>query len=216
METKPITLNTLLISAAALIAIELAVNAIIARGLLPFMIGQGLARIFQIIVIVVIVRRWGKGLISIGISRPTIPGGLSKGFLWSLGFGIATGFVFGILFLFGVDVLKLFQTSLPLSRISIFLFLCVGVLIAPIAEEIFFRGILYGFFRRFGVAPALMISTLIFVLLHLVRQGIPLTQIVGGLLFAVAYEVEKNLFVPIVIHCLGNLAIFSLSLIAQI
>ena len=216
METKPITLNTLLISAAAVIAIELAVNAIIARGLLPLMIGQGLARIFQIIVMVVIVRRWQKGLISIGISRPTIQGGLSKGFLWSLGFGIATSFFFGILFLFGVDVLKLFQTSLPLSRSSIFLFFCVGVLIGPIAEEIFFRGILYGFFRRFGVAPALTISTLIFVLLHLVRQGLPLTQIVGGLLFAVAYEVEKNLFVPIVIHCLGNLAIFSLSLIAQI
>jgi hypothetical protein len=39
-----------------------------------------------------------------------------------------------------------------------------------------------------------------------------LTQAVGGILFAVAYEVERSLLVPITIHVLGNLAIFSLSL----
>ena len=43
-------------------------------------------------------------------------------------------------------------------------------------------------------------------LLHL-----PLTQIVGGIVFAIAYEKEKNLMVPVTIHCLGNLAIFSLT-----
>jgi membrane protease YdiL (CAAX protease family) len=35
---------------------------------------------------------------------------------------------------------------------------------------------------------------------------------VGGIVFAIAYEKEKNLMVPITIHCLGNLAIFSLSI----
>jgi hypothetical protein len=38
--------------------------------------------------------------------------------------------------------------------------------------------------------------------------------VVGGVLFAAAYEKEKNLLVPVTIHCLGNLAIFSLSLIS--
>jgi hypothetical protein len=41
-------------------------------------------------------------------------------------------------------------------------------------------------------------------------QNIPIPQIVGGLLFALSYEVEKNLMVPIIIHMSGNLAIFSL------
>ena len=36
---------------------------------------------------------------------------------------------------------------------------------------------------------------------------------IGGILFAVAYEMEKNLLVPITIHVLGNLAIFTLALI---
>ncbi len=83
------------------------------------------------------------------------------------------------------------------------------MLIGPIAEEIFFRGILYGFFRRWGAPTAIVLSTLLFVLPHTSGSIIPVTQLIGGILFAVAYEVEKNLLVPMLIHCLGNLAIFN-------
>jgi len=38
-------------------------------------------------------------------------------------------------------------------------------------------------------------------------------QIVGGIIFAIAYEKEGSLIVPITIHVLGNMAIFTLSLI---
>ena len=72
---------------------------------------------------------------------------------------------------------------------------------------------LYGFFRRWGVGVALVLSTLIFVLSHAITHGIPVTQVVGGILFAVAYEVEGILFVPITIHCLGNMAIFTIALL---
>jgi len=44
--------------------------------------------------------------------------------------------------------------------------------------------------------------------------GIPLPQVVGGIVFAVAYEIEGSLMVPITIHVLGNLAIFTLSLMS--
>ena len=47
---------------------------------------------------------------------------------------------------------------------------------------------------------------------HVVLCVIPL-QMIGGILFAVAYEMEKNLLAPITIHILGNLAIFILTLI---
>jgi hypothetical protein len=40
-----------------------------------------------------------------------------------------------------------------------------------------------------------------------------MTQIVGGVLFAIAYEIEGNLMTPITIHSLGNLAIFTISLV---
>ena len=90
-----------------------------------------------------------------------------------------------------------------------------GYVIAPVAEEIFFRGILYGFFRQWGIMVALVISTALFVISHAIGSGLPITQVIGGLLFAVAYEIEKNLLVPIIIHSLGNLAIFCLSFLIQ-
>ena len=62
------------------------------------------------------------------------------------------------------------------------------------------------------MTSALVLSTLIFVLLHPTISGFPLPQVVGGLVFAVAYEVEGNLLVPITIHALGNMAIFALAL----
>jgi membrane protease YdiL (CAAX protease family) len=84
-----------------------------------------------------------------------------------------------------------------------------------VTEELFFRGILYGYFRRWGIFPALFLSTLFFVLLHPVK-ALAVTQTVGGVLFAAAYEIEGNLLVPITIHVLGNLAIFSLPFLVWI
>ena len=86
----------------------------------------------------------------------------------------------------------------------------VEEIVAPFAEELFFRGLLYGFFRRWGAPFAIILSTALFTFAHPLR-GLPLTQIVGGLLFALAYEVEGNLLAPITVHVLGNLAIFTLS-----
>jgi hypothetical protein len=105
--------------------------------------------------------------------------------------------------------------QLPSESNRLFNFLLVGALIGPVAEEIFFRGILYGFFRRWGIPAAVLLSTLLFILPHSQSSGLalPITQLIGGILFAVAYEIEKNLLVPITIHCLGNLAIFILSLL---
>jgi hypothetical protein len=83
----------------------------------------------------------------------------------------------------------------------------------PVAEEVFFRGIVYGFLRKWGVLLALVGTTAVFVAAHTLRAGIPLPQIVGGMVFAIAYEMEGSLLVPIVIHVLGNAAIFSLCLL---
>jgi len=90
----------------------------------------------------------------------------------------------------------------------------IGALIGPVTEEIFFRGVLYGYFRQWGVFTAVMLSTVIFMLAHSVGGGIGLPQAAGGIVFAVAYEREGSLMVPITIHVLGNAAIFGLSLIS--
>ncbi|MFH2219214.1 MAG: CPBP family glutamic-type intramembrane protease [Pseudomonadota bacterium] len=58
-------------------------------------------------------------------------------------------------------------------------------------------------------------STVIFVLAHPGLSGFPLPQLAGGILFAAAYEMGESLVVPITIHVLGNMAIFTVSLMTS-
>jgi hypothetical protein len=178
------------------------------------MIILGGARLLETGLIILCVLIWGKGFPSIGLARSRIVPGLRKGLIWSAGFAVVTFLAFAILFVAGIDALKLIEVRLPAQHGEIILFFLVGGMAGPIAEEVFFRGILYGFLRRWGVVVALVVSTLIFVLAHPIFPGIPLPQVVGGIVFAVAYEIEGSLMVPITIHVLGNLAIFALSMMS--
>ncbi|MDD5723217.1 MAG: CPBP family intramembrane metalloprotease [Syntrophales bacterium] len=177
------------------------------------MIIMGVARVTGVLLILLIVLVWGRGLPSVGLSPPEIIPGLKKGLIWSAVLGAVTLLVFVVLFVTGADPLACIHADLPPERKDIILFFIVGALVAPLAEEVFFRGVLYGFFRRWGVPAAVVISTLLFVIAHPIGSGIPWPQIVGGMLFAVAYETAGSLATPIVIHVLGNLAIFTMSLI---
>jgi len=212
MEASKIKIKTLFISIATIAFIEVATIAIPRSYFNPMAI-LGVARVLETGLIILIVMIWGKGLFSIGLAPSTMSRGLKKGLIWSAGFGLATFFGFIALFLVDINPLTLIHTPLPGKGNEIVLFFFIGGLVAPIAEEVFFRGILYGFFRRWGVLLALILTTGIFVLAHPVFPGIPVTQMVGGIVFALAYEIEKSLMVPITIHVLGNMAIFTLSLI---
>jgi len=212
MEANKIKIKTLCISITAIAFIEV-VRIAISRDYFSPMVILGVVRALETGLIIWIVIFWGKGLSSIGLAPSTMGHGLKKGLIWSAGFGLVTFFGFTALFLVDIDPLTLIRTPLPGKNNEIVFFFFIGGLVAPIAEEVFFRGILYGFFRRWGVLPALILTTAIFVLAHPVFPGIPVTQMVGGIIFALAYEIEGNLMAPITIHVLGNMAIFILSLI---
>jgi uncharacterized protein len=213
MEASEIKIKTFFISLAAIAGIEgTAKIAVSGSNLNPMMI-LGAVRLLEIILIIGIVLVWGKGISSMGLAPSTMIHGIKKGVLWSAVFGLVTFFAFWALFLFDINALKMIHTRLPEKNHEIILFFWVGGIVGPIAEEVFFRGMLYGFFRRWGILAALLPTTLIFVLAHPVCPGISATRIVGGLIFAVSYEMEASLMVPITIHILGNLAIFTLSLI---
>lgn len=214
MNAKQIETKTLIVSLAIIVCIELATRVVITKVLYHQMTILGVARLLEIILLILIVLIWGKGVSSIGLARSKMAPGLKKGLIWSAGFGIVVFFAFIVLFVVGIDGLALIKAHLPKRRGEIALFLLIGGIVGPIAEEIFFRGILYSFFRRWGVVLALVLSTLAFVLTHPIFPGFPLPQVVGGIVFAVAYEVEGSLMVPITIHILGNMAIFTLSLIS--
>ncbi|MFO7599025.1 MAG: CPBP family intramembrane glutamic endopeptidase [Candidatus Desulfacyla sp.] len=215
METGRLQIRTLALCLGAVIAVEAGTRLGLQGKVCSPMGVLGAMRLLQAGLILAIVFPREKGLASIGLSQKGLLPGVKRGLLWTGGFGLLVLLAGVLLYVAGIHPLSLIHTPVPADPAHILLFFIVGGIIAPVTEEILFRGVLYGFFRRWGAVAAILLSTLAFVLAHPVFPAIPITQIVGGLLFAVAYEVEKNLMAPITVHSLGNMAIFGLPLISQ-
>ena len=79
-----------------------------------------------------------------------------------------------------------------------------AVVVAPIQEELIFRGYLYGVLRRYlGIAPGILTNALVFAGIH---QSAPSF---GGLFvlavcLTLAYEWTGSIFVPMTMHALFN------------
>ena len=212
METDRFRISTLALCLVAVIAVEAYARLGIKWKASNPMVVLGAMRLLQAGLMVMIVWIREKNLASVGLSWKGLVTGLRKGCIWSAGFGLLV--LLGGIFLhtMGINPLPLIHAPLPSNLGHVLLFFIVGGIIGPFTEEILFRGVLYGFFRQWGAISAILLSTLAFALAHPVFPAIPITHIVGGLLFAMAYEVEKNLMVPITLHSLGNMAIFGISL----
>jgi membrane protease YdiL (CAAX protease family) len=195
---------------AGVVAVESLARWVIAQMGIDPLVGVGLARLVDIAWMGMIISRCPRGWSQTGLATAGWSSGLIKGLVWSAGFGILAVIGCALLHLAGFDPLRIIRPGPPaLSPQPTLLFL-VGGFIAPIAEEIYFRGLMYGYCRRWGFLPALFLSTLVFTLLHGSAPGAPIPQLVGGIVFTTAYEIEKSLLVPILIHILGNTAIFSI------
>ena len=210
MEPGAVALKTVGLATAGVAAIEVLARWGIGQWGLAPLGGTGLARLLDIAWLGLVVSACPHGWAQIGLGRANWRPGLRRGLIWSAGFGFLAALGWAGLHLAGMDPLRFIQPGPVAGRATPALLFLVGGFIGPVAEEIYFRGLVYGGLRRWGFWPALALSTLMFSLLHAAGPGVPITQIVGGLVFAVAYEIEKSLLVPITIHVLGNLAIFSL------
>jgi hypothetical protein len=81
--------------------------------------------------------------------------------------------------------------------------------IAPLAEEVFFRGFLYQAFRNsYGVLPGALISGLIFGAIH--GEFFKLVQLaVLGVILALLFEKTRSLWPPIILHAVNNSLAFA-------
>jgi membrane protease YdiL (CAAX protease family) len=215
MESTRIKINTFLIICGGVFLLEWLGHLLYAAGGRSELLVLGGIRSIEIVFIVATVRFIETGTTSIGLTISQICSGMKRGLIWAVGFGCISGIAFLLLHLLARNPLLMIQVQLPPNTIDASLFFLVGGLISPVAEELVFRGVIYSFFRKLGVLSAVLISTFLFVSLHSIGAGLPITQIVGGILFALAFEIEKNLMAPIVIHILGNLSIFTISLLTS-
>lgn len=101
----------------------------------------------------------------------------------------------------------------PLVRIvaetqSLLAFLLLALLaigIAPISEELIFRGTLYRFLKgRVRPTTALILSAIVFAGFHLPTLVYAIPLFILGLLLGYSYERTGNLTVPILFHALFN------------
>ena len=111
------------------------------------------------------------------------------------------------------EIYKVFESSFSIImdyKISAFLMICV---LAPIFEEILFRGIILKGMLNNRVNPilAIFISALIFGFAHMNPW-----QFIGagtlGAIFGFVYYRTKSLFLPILLHALNNILSFVLLL----
>lgn len=83
-------------------------------------------------------------------------------------------------------------------------FILLAVLVAPVAEEILFRGVLLpALGRRWGMGAAILVSSVLFAIIHFhIPSLVPL--FVFSIALSLAYIYTETIVVPIVMHSLFN------------
>lgn len=101
--------------------------------------------------------------------------------------------------------------TLP-AKVLLFILICV---IAPVVEELVFRGFVFaGLRRRMTFGGAVLASAIIFALMHTNPQGLlPITLI--GIVLATLYERNRSLVPSIICHALNNTLVFFIMILAQ-
>jgi len=101
------------------------------------------------------------------------------------------------------DLLAVFGAVHSQSLLAAMLF--VACVLAPLNEELLFRGAIFRFCRqRFGRAPALLVSGVLFGALHGNWASFVPLAVLGAIL-AMAYERTGDIRVSILAHALFNL-----------
>ena len=161
------------------------------------------------------VRKYGVPWAVLGLRRP------AKGGFW-LTLGVAVGLVivalminfayFAALGAVGVhpdtSIEEIFQSAGPLVMLFV-----LSLVFAPLMEEVFFRGFVFGGLRgRWGVAWAAVASGLLFSVAHIGNPGtiylIPPVAAIGAV-FAWGYAYTDSLLTSWLAHFLFNLIAFA-------
>jgi membrane protease YdiL (CAAX protease family) len=109
--------------------------------------------------------------------------------------------------------------SLPVDRFftdtnGAYMMAAFGITLAPLLEELFFRGMLYPVLRRsVGVGLAILLTAIAFAFIHGAQLGYawaPLLSIfVVGIVFTVVREKANSVAASFLMHCGYNLALFA-------
>jgi membrane protease YdiL (CAAX protease family) len=157
-----------------------------------------------------IMSRYGKPITIMGLNRFDLLMLLETAI--ALGFGFCGMIIWGLFLLrFGIQaqepIVPLFGDGKE-ALISVFV---VGAILAPMIEELVFRGFLFaGLRKQYRLSTATIVSGAIFGAIHLQPFAFPPLFLLGVIL-ALLYERTGSLWAPILMHFCVN----ALALIAQ-
>ncbi|MBX9722252.1 MAG: CPBP family intramembrane metalloprotease [Candidatus Obscuribacterales bacterium] len=98
------------------------------------------------------------------------------------------------------------------NTLAIFLLFFTVAVMAPLCEEIIFRGFLYSALKtRLGILPAVMISAIIFAGIHMDKGGALMLMALGPVL-ALALDRTRSIFPSMIAHGLWNGGAFAVTL----
>ena len=197
----------------AVVALEVVARQLLPEAAVPRVAATGLLRTIEAAGLLWFVSRLPQGITAVGLSRERWPSGLMSGLAWSAAFAVIAAIAAAVAhFGFSVDPIQFVRAPIPRGLYAGAVFILVAGIVSPVAEEILFRGVLFSALRPWGAASAIIGTTLLFTAAHF-YQSFPLIQCIGGLVFAIAMEKSRSLLTPITIHILGNLAIYTISLL---
>ena len=124
--------------------------------------------------------------------------------------------IFLVSFIYVIILQKVFGIEAPGSKIdelvrsgnvSGTILIVVTAVIAPLCEEVYFRGFLYPAFRKsFGVVIGIFLSSVVFAAAHLDLFSFFPIMVIGWIL-AFMYEKTKSIFPVIFLHSIYNLTL---------
>ena len=169
-------------------------------------------------------RWWGARPCELGIAAPR-----EGSFRWFVKFSVAVGAGYLVLGLVCILVHHYVRRWLGISPAAaayairrnggVAAMLLASLVAAPLTEELTFRGVLYPALReKLGVGWAVLVSALVFAAVHPLQAGVffvPVTQFLGGLIFAWSYEKTRSLVYPVIFHVIGNAGVAGLTLVAD-
>ena len=98
----------------------------------------------------------------------------------------------------------IFKTETNLDLFTFFLELISSILIDPVAEEFFFRGVIYQSFKLVGKKFSMIISAIMWALIHPFNFYSYVSLILFGFLLSYLYDKTDTLILPILIHMIWN------------
>ncbi|MFD2043792.1 CPBP family intramembrane glutamic endopeptidase [Ornithinibacillus salinisoli] len=118
---------------------------------------------------------------------------------------IVLSYIMEWLFNIGTDNSKTESIQTRLSTFNIMIAFISAAVISPIYEEIFYRGFLYRWIRtKYGLATGMIVSSFIFMIVHIpTYNSLPYTFL-SGLVFAWTYEKTQSIYPAIIIHSIFN------------